>query len=103
MHGPSHFVLSWFIADATGLDQPRNRRIVAIAGFAPDLDVLAYIAGILYFVATSRKLLQPLGAIVQAASSSGKSSCRGSRAPGASRKGQTIEDDGAEGSAGWIP
>ena len=49
MHGPSHLILSWFAAEAAGIDSPRERRMVALSGFAPDLDVLAYLGGIVYF------------------------------------------------------
>ena len=49
MHGPSHLLISWFVAEAHGLDSPRDRRIVALSGFAPDIDVLAYAGAIVYF------------------------------------------------------
>jgi hypothetical protein len=49
MHGPSHLILSWFTAEAVGIDSPRERRLVALSGFAPDLDVLAYLGAIVYF------------------------------------------------------
>lgn len=49
MQGPSHLVISWFYAEASSLEQPRDRRIVAWAGLAPDVDVLAYIAALLYY------------------------------------------------------
>jgi membrane-bound metal-dependent hydrolase YbcI (DUF457 family) len=49
MQGPSHLLVSWFYADASGIDSPRERRIVAWAGLAPDIDVLAYIAALAYY------------------------------------------------------
>lgn len=49
MQGPSHLALSWFLADASGLERPRERRIVAWAGFAPDVDVLAYVGAIAWY------------------------------------------------------
>ena len=49
MQGPSHLVISWFAAEAAGLKSPRDRRIVALSGLAPDIDVLAYLGGIVYF------------------------------------------------------
>lgn len=49
MQGPSHLLVSWYFADAAGLESPRDRRIVAWAGFAPDVDVLAYAAAIVYY------------------------------------------------------
>lgn len=49
MQGPSHLALSWFLADASGLERPRERRIVAWAGFAPDIDVLAYLGAIAWY------------------------------------------------------
>ena len=49
MHGPSHLLLGWFMGEAGGLERPRHRRLVAWAGFAPDLDVLAYMGAIVWF------------------------------------------------------
>ncbi len=49
MQGPSHLIISWFAAKAAGLESPRDRRIVALSGLAPDVDVLAYLGGIVYF------------------------------------------------------
>ncbi|MBI1732169.1 MAG: metal-dependent hydrolase [Gammaproteobacteria bacterium] len=49
MQGPSHLVITWFAAEAAGLESPRERRIVALSGLAPDIDVLAYLAAIVYF------------------------------------------------------
>ena len=49
MQGPSHLALSWFLADASGLERARERRIVAWAGFAPDVDVVAYIGAIVWY------------------------------------------------------
>ncbi len=49
MQGPSHLIISWFAAEAAGLKSPRDRRIVALSGLAPDIDVLAYLGGIVYF------------------------------------------------------
>jgi membrane-bound metal-dependent hydrolase YbcI (DUF457 family) len=49
MQGPSHLVISWFIAEASPLDSARDRRIVAWAGLAPDVDALAYVAALIYY------------------------------------------------------
>jgi len=49
MQGPSHLMISWFFADASRLDSPRDRRIVAWSGLAPDIDVLAYAGAILWY------------------------------------------------------
>ncbi len=43
MQGPSHLLLSWYFAEAGGIATPRDRRIVAWSGLAPDVDVLAYV------------------------------------------------------------
>lgn len=49
MQGPSHLIISWFAAEAAGVVSARDRRIVALSGLAPDVDVLAYVGAILYF------------------------------------------------------
>jgi membrane-bound metal-dependent hydrolase YbcI (DUF457 family) len=49
MHGPTHLMVSWFVADAAKVESARDRRIIAWAGFAPDFDVLAYAGAILYY------------------------------------------------------
>ncbi len=49
MQGPSHLLVSWFYADASGVETARDRRIVAWAGLAPDIDVLAYIAALAWY------------------------------------------------------
>jgi inner membrane protein len=49
VQGPSHLVLSWFFADSVGVKTARDRAIVAWAGLAPDGDVLAYVAALLYY------------------------------------------------------
>ena len=49
MQAPSHLIIGWFIGEACGLRTPRLRRIVALAGLASDLDVLAYIGAFFYF------------------------------------------------------
>jgi len=49
MQGPSHLMLSWYLAEGAGVESPRDRRIVAWAGFAPDVDVLAYIGAIVWY------------------------------------------------------
>jgi hypothetical protein len=49
MQGPSHLLVSWYFADAAGVETPRDRRVVAWAGLAPDIDVLAYVGAILYY------------------------------------------------------
>jgi hypothetical protein len=49
MQGPSHLITSWFVAEACGLKSPRERRIVALSGLAPDIDSLAYVGAIVYF------------------------------------------------------
>ena len=49
MQGPSHLIISWFVAEAAGLKSPGDRRIVALSGLVPDIDVLAYLGAIIYF------------------------------------------------------
>jgi len=49
MQGPSHLLVSWYFAEAAGLETPRERRIVAWSGLAPDIDVLAYAAALVYY------------------------------------------------------
>ncbi len=49
MQGPSHLVISWFVGEASSLDDARDRRIVAWAGLAPDVDVVAYLAALAYY------------------------------------------------------
>lgn len=49
MQGPSHLMVSWYFAEAAGVQTPRDRRIVAWAGFAPDFDVLAYAGAIVWY------------------------------------------------------
>ncbi len=49
MHGPTHLAVSWFVGEAVGLRSPKARRIVALSGLAPDIDVLAYLGAIVYF------------------------------------------------------
>jgi membrane-bound metal-dependent hydrolase YbcI (DUF457 family) len=49
MQGPSHLLVSWYFADAAGVAKARDRRIVAWAGLAPDIDVLAYAGALLYY------------------------------------------------------
>jgi hypothetical protein len=42
-------MISWFAADAVGINSAKDRRIIALSGLAPDIDVLAYLGGIVYF------------------------------------------------------
>ncbi len=49
MQAPSHLIISWFVGEASGLKTARERRFVALAGFAPDIDSLAYLGAIVYF------------------------------------------------------
>lgn len=42
-------MLSWYLAEGAGVRSPRDRRIVAWSGFAPDIDVLAYIGAIAWY------------------------------------------------------
>lgn len=42
-------MLSWYFAESAGVQAPRDRRIVAWAGFAPDIDVLAYASAIVWY------------------------------------------------------
>ena len=49
MQGPSHLMLSWYFAESVGVESPRDRRIVAWAGFAPDIDVIAYVGAIVWY------------------------------------------------------
>ncbi len=49
MQAPSHLIISWFVAEACGIQSSRDRRIVALSGLAPDIDSLAYVGAIVYF------------------------------------------------------
>lgn len=49
MQGPSHLVVSWFLAEGSALESARDRRIVAWSGLAPDVDVLAYVGAIVWY------------------------------------------------------
>lgn len=49
MQGPSHLVISWFIAEASPCRTARERRIVAWSGLAPDVDVVAYLAALVWY------------------------------------------------------
>jgi len=49
MQGPTHLMVSWYFAEAADVAAPRDRRIVAWAGFMPDIDVLAYLGAIVYY------------------------------------------------------
>jgi len=49
MQGPTHLMLSWYFAESAGVRSARDRRIVAWAGFAPDIDVLAYAGAIVWY------------------------------------------------------
>lgn len=42
-------MLSWYFAEAADVATPRDRRIVAWAGFAPDFDVIAYVVAIAWY------------------------------------------------------
>lgn len=49
MQGPTHLLVSWYFAEAADVASPRDRRVVAWAGLAPDVDVLAYLGALLYY------------------------------------------------------
>jgi len=49
MQGPTHLMVSWYFAEATHAPTARDRRIVAWAGLMPDIDVLAYLAALVYY------------------------------------------------------
>jgi len=49
MHGPSHLLISWYVADSINIDSVKNRKIIAWSGFAPDIDVIGYILAIIYY------------------------------------------------------
>ena len=49
MQGPSHLLLSWYFADVASVAKSRDRRIIAWAGVAPDIDVLAYAGALIYY------------------------------------------------------
>jgi membrane-bound metal-dependent hydrolase YbcI (DUF457 family) len=42
MQGPAHVGLSWLLGETARLEQRQDRRIVGLAGIAPDIDVLTY-------------------------------------------------------------
>ncbi|MFW6146650.1 MAG: metal-dependent hydrolase [Planctomycetota bacterium] len=49
MQTSSHLILGWCVGEAAGLSTPRLRRIVALAGVAPDLDTVPYLAAYVWF------------------------------------------------------
>ena len=49
MQGLAHLALSEFVGAACSLHPRRDRRIVALAGLAPDFDAFAYIGAYIYF------------------------------------------------------
>ena len=49
MQAPSHLILSWYFAESQNLNSGRDRALVAWAGLAPDIDVLAYLGALLYY------------------------------------------------------
>jgi len=49
MQGPTHLMVSWFFAEAADVATARDRRVVAWAGFMPDIDVLAYLGALIYY------------------------------------------------------
>jgi inner membrane protein len=49
VQGPSHLMISWFFAEASGVEEARDRRIIAWSGLMPDVDVLAYLGAIVYY------------------------------------------------------
>ena len=49
MQGPTHLMASWYLAEAADVVAPRDRRIIAWAGFAPDFDVIAYLGAIVWY------------------------------------------------------
>lgn len=48
VHFAQHLILSWFIGEGAGLDDVNDRRIVALAGVVPDLDVIPYVGAAAY-------------------------------------------------------
>lgn len=48
MHFAQHIIISWFAAEASGIDNLTEKRMVTFAGVLPDIDVLPYAAGIGY-------------------------------------------------------
>lgn len=42
-------MLSWYFAESVNLDSGRDRALVAWAGLAPDIDVLAYAGALIYY------------------------------------------------------
>ncbi len=49
MQAPAHLALSWFAAEVCALERARDRRVVGLAGLAPDADVLVYPVAYLWF------------------------------------------------------
>jgi len=49
MQGPSHSSSAGSSPNASGLDTPRERRIVAWSGLAPDADVVAYLGALVWY------------------------------------------------------
>ena len=61
MQGPSHLMVSWYFAEAAAVDTPRDRRIVAWAGFAPDFDVLAYAGALIWYGFDKDRAFEKIG------------------------------------------
>jgi membrane-bound metal-dependent hydrolase YbcI (DUF457 family) len=49
VQAPSHLILSWYFAESASVASARDRRIVAWSGFAPDIDVVAYLGAIVWY------------------------------------------------------
>ena len=64
MQGPSHLLVSWYFAEAADLESPRDRRIVAWAGLAPDVDVIGYIGALAYYRLDQEKAFENVWSVI---------------------------------------
>jgi membrane-bound metal-dependent hydrolase YbcI (DUF457 family) len=64
MQGPTHLMASWYLAEALDVTTPRDRRIVAWAGFAPDFDVVAYLAALVWYGFDKDRAFENVWAVV---------------------------------------
>lgn len=49
MQAPAHIAISWLIGERAGLTERRDRRIVGLSGIFPDLDVVIYPLGYVFY------------------------------------------------------
>lgn len=50
MQGPAHIGVGWLLGEIAGLKARRDRRIVGLAGIAPDIDVIIYPLAYIFYL-----------------------------------------------------